>query len=122
MRSPIKVACSSILLLLAPLCAAAFENVNISPGQSEEMQSGNANTSQDVSASLTGTRGALSGQHQPDGTAINIPGLGTVGVIPKLDFGMELLYSDENKQQAKPSPEDDDEDALQIRGTIKHRF
>jgi len=122
MRSPIKVACSSILLLLAPLCAAAFESVNISPGQSEEMQSGNANTSQDVSASLSGTR-TLSGQHQPDGTAINIPGLGTVGVIPKLDFGMELLYSDENKQQTKPSPEDDDDDdALQIRGTIKHRF
>jgi hypothetical protein len=26
------------------------------------------------------------------GTEVKIPGLGTVGVLPKLDFGLELLY------------------------------
>ncbi len=55
------------------------------------------------------------------GTAITIPGLGTVGVIPKMDFGMELLYGSDNKPPADVAPEEQ-QDGLQIRGTIKHRF
>jgi hypothetical protein len=54
------------------------------------------------------------------GTEVRIPGLGTVGVLPKLDFGLELLYgANENKglPQDKTNPDD-----VQIRGTIKHRF
>lgn len=54
------------------------------------------------------------------GTEVKIPGLGTVGVLPKLDFGLELLYgATENK--AVPDPKSDPSD-VQIRGTIKHRF
>lgn len=54
------------------------------------------------------------------GTEVKIPGLGTVGVLPKLDFGLELLYgATENK--AVPDSKNDPND-VQIRGTIKHRF
>lgn len=54
------------------------------------------------------------------GTEVKIPGLGTVGVLPKLDFGLELLYgATENK--AIPDSKNDPSD-VQIRGTIKHRF
>lgn len=54
------------------------------------------------------------------GTEVKIPGLGTVGVLPKLDFGLELLYgATENK--AMPDTKNDPSD-VQIRGTIKHRF
>jgi hypothetical protein len=54
------------------------------------------------------------------GTEVRIPGLGKVGVLPKLDFGLELLYG-ANEQKGtfedKANPDD-----VQLRGTIKHRF
>jgi len=54
------------------------------------------------------------------GTEVRIPGIGTVGVLPKLDFGLELLYG---ANEAKGLPEDrSDPSDVQIRGTIKHRF
>jgi len=54
------------------------------------------------------------------GTEIRIPGIGSVGKIPKLDFGLELLYGAGEQKglpQEKANPDD-----VQIRGTIKHRF
>ena len=57
------------------------------------------------------------------GTEVRIPGLGTVGVLPKLDFGLELLYG--AAEQKGMAPEDrghPEQNDLQIRGTIKHRF
>lgn len=60
------------------------------------------------------------------GTEVNIPGLGNLGVLPKMDFGLELLYgANENKpveaEQGNPAlaPQPDD---LTIRGTMKHSF
>jgi len=55
----------------------------------------------------------------PTGTEIRIPGIGTVGVLPKLDFGLELLYG---ANEPKLPPDRTDQDDVQIRGTIKHRF
>jgi hypothetical protein len=54
------------------------------------------------------------------GTEVRIPGLGKVGVLPKLDFGLELLYGANEPKgtfEDKTSPDD-----VQLRGTIKHRF
>ncbi len=54
------------------------------------------------------------------GTEVRIPGIGTVGVLPKLDFGLELLYgANEPKGGTQDTNQADD---VQIRGTIKHRF
>ena len=54
------------------------------------------------------------------GTEVKIPGFGTVGVLPKLDFGLELLYG---ATDARGRPDDRSEPSdVQIRGTIKHRF
>jgi hypothetical protein len=54
------------------------------------------------------------------GTEVRIPGFGTVGVLPKLDFGLELLYG---ATESKGLPQDrTDQGDVQIRGTIKHRF
>jgi hypothetical protein len=54
------------------------------------------------------------------GTEVRIPGLGTVGVLPKLDFGLELLYG-ASEPKGVPESKTDPGD-VQIRGTIKHRF
>jgi hypothetical protein len=54
------------------------------------------------------------------GTEVRIPGLGKVGVLPKLDFGLELLYG--ANEQKGPFQDKTDPDDVQLRGTIKHRF
>ena len=57
-----------------------------------------------------------------NGTEVKIPGIGTVGVLPKLDFGLELLYgANGNETKGMPADKNDAND-VQIRGTIKHRF
>ena len=60
-----------------------------------------------------------------DGVNIWIPGLGVVGQMPKLDFGLEMLYG------ASPTPIDaprtareldNFESEFAIKGTIKRKF
>jgi hypothetical protein len=54
------------------------------------------------------------------GTEVRIPGFGKLGVLPKMDFGLELLYG---AADSKPSePIDPPADDLTVRGTIKHNF
>lgn len=57
------------------------------------------------------------------GTEVRIPGLGKLGVLPKMDFGLELLYgaADQQKPTNDP-PVDPNNDELTIRGSVKHRF
>jgi hypothetical protein len=56
-----------------------------------------------------------------EGTEVKIPGIGSVGTLPKLDFGLELLYGANGESPApeKTAPSNDD---VLIRGTLKHRF
>lgn len=60
----------------------------------------------------------------PSGVEVRIPGLGKLGVLPKFDFGLELLYgvneqkAPEAERPGHPAPGDD----VQIRGSLKHRF
>ena len=57
------------------------------------------------------------------GTEVRIPGLGTLGVLPKLDFGLELLYGvNEDKRLEPEKGAVEADDGVQIRGTLKHRF
>jgi hypothetical protein len=57
------------------------------------------------------------------GTEVRIPGLGKLGVLPKMDFGLELLYgATELKRMEEPSEPAEQPDDLTIRGTVKHRF
>lgn len=61
------------------------------------------------------------------GTELKIPGLGTIGVLPKLDFGLELLYgspdpSADFRDERAPSRDALSEDDVLIRGILKHRF
>ena len=55
------------------------------------------------------------------GTEVRIPGVGSLGVLPKLEFGLELLYGANEpagpRLNDQPQPSD-----VQIRATIKHRF
>jgi len=55
------------------------------------------------------------------GTEVRIPGLGKLGVLPKMDFGLELLYGATDSKQPEPTP-DQPADGVVVRGTVKHRF
>jgi hypothetical protein len=58
---------------------------------------------------------------QSQGTEIRIPGVGTVGVLPKLDFGLEMLYGSGTEPTGRLD-EKSPPDGVQLRATIKHRF
>ena len=59
-----------------------------------------------------------------EGTEIRIPGLGKLGTLPKMDFGLELLYgATETGSAQEPAKIDENlPDDLTIRGSVKHRF
>jgi hypothetical protein len=60
---------------------------------------------------------------QESGTEIRIPGLGKLGTLPKMDFGLELLYgATETGKPQEPAKIEDDPSDLTIRGSVKHRF
>ena len=73
-------------------------------------------------AAAVATSDASSGK----GMEIRIPGLGAIGSLPKLDFGLELLYGASGS--ARPAEgrsiheETKPDGNVQIRGTVKYRF
>lgn len=90
--------------------ALAFQETN-SGSQSATAGSGNASKVELGTPSAAG---------RSTGPEIKLPGLGTIGALPKLDFGLELLYGASTPQTG---PRDDKSDAgTQIRGTLKYRF
>ena len=54
------------------------------------------------------------------GTEVSIPGLGKLGVLPKMNFGLELLYGAAEASKVEEPPQE--ADGLTIRGSIKHKF
>jgi hypothetical protein len=55
------------------------------------------------------------------GTELRIPGIGPIGTVPKLDFGLDLLYgAGSDPVQEKPGEKGDGD--VTIKGTIRHRF
>ena len=73
-----------------------------------------------AAAPEAGVAPSAAAQAPAKGTEVRIPGLGRLGVLPKMDFGLELLYG-----ASEPKPVEDDQapaDDLTIRGTIKHPF
>ena len=56
------------------------------------------------------------------GAEVFIPGLGSLGVLPKLDFGLELLYGATETARPEPGNTGEDDDDLILRGRIKHNF
>lgn len=64
------------------------------------------------------------------GTEVKVPGIGRLGVLPKLDFGLELLYSERSAADAALTDHGADvgsdvkgsERGLEVRGSITHHF
>ena len=120
---PDRLIIAVLALALGGPVALAFQETTIGGGEEQKAPSVQAleapKGSLDASKDLNLSGNGLSLGRTP-GTEVRIPGLGTVGVLPKLDFGLELLYG-ANEQKGVPEEKADPND-VQIRGTIKHRF
>lgn len=58
------------------------------------------------------------------GPVIKVPGFGKIGELPKLDFGLDLLYGaspEEREQKRRIDPNSKDDD-LTVKGSIKYRY
>lgn len=59
---------------------------------------------------------------KPQGQEIRLPGLGAIGTLPRLDFGLELLYGANEQRGVREEPLKREDVDMQIRGTVKYRF
>jgi len=122
MRSGLVAGLALALAMIAVPSAYAFQEQQsgTAPQAADEPQQAPAQAPADKALGLSDETGQAKGE---TGTEIRIPGLGKLGVLPKMDFGLELLYGAADQKpvgppETTPSPEDD----LMIRGTVKHRF
>ncbi len=121
MRVPIIVGLGAALLL-AGAPAVAFQEQQ-GGGKSAVPPANAVQVPQDQAKDLNLSEPAPAPSSQ--GTEVRIPGLGRLGVLPKMDFGLELLYGAADPKQpdqppaATDSPADGD---MTIKGTLKHRF
>lgn len=117
------------LLLLSTGAANAFEQTTPATGQADAVTIPGIEVKPEVLQKGAGVEltvpGAIGGQASGKGTEINIPGLGSLGVLPKLDFGLELLYgatdqgtaAGETEQQKSLQPDD-----VTVHGAVKKSF
>lgn len=56
------------------------------------------------------------------GTEVRIPGLGKLGVLPKLDFGLDILYGASDDKRREEPPQSGRSEDMTVHGTIKHKF
>jgi hypothetical protein len=120
-------ACSIALSLAFPVSGAmAFSPEPTAPAQPAPQAAPLSPFGQQLS--LPGKPGQvnladpLSLNGKTGGTELTIPGIGSVGTLPKLDLGVELLYGSKSvpdtPQLDQPRPDGD----MQIKGTLSHKF
>lgn len=59
---------------------------------------------------------------KPKSGGIQFPGLSDFGLLPKMNFGLELLYGQGDVREPVTNPQDAPIDDLTIRGSVKHNF
>lgn len=120
MLSGIRLAAVLGALMMSVTTAAAFEETRGGSAAPAATPSQNAPSDQGLKLNLDGTGISVA---PSTGTEVRIPGLGKLGILPKLDFGLELLYgvNEKSLDERRLLPEQS-EDGVGIRGTLRHRF
>ncbi len=125
------LACSIALPLALHITdAAAFSTEPVTPPQSGAQAAPATPLGQPIIVPGKTPEGtpadALGVTGKQNGTEVTIPGIGSVGSLPQLDFGLELLYgskgnADSSTQFGNPEPPATERD-MQIKGTFSHKF
>ena len=112
-----RIECLLLGAVLGFASSAAFAFQESKGGASPEPQ----DAAQQQPLDLTGTGTSVDTSNT--GTEVRIPGLGKLGVLPKFDFGLELLYGvNDAKQGATDQLRMQQNEDTTIRGSLKHRF
>lgn len=101
---------------MAPGATHAFEQQPAAPGAPQPGLSSPAKKNTDDSRS---GKLELEATEDSAGSKWKIPGLGSLNILPKMDFGLELLYGDETDNLVDDGSGGDD---VRIRGSVKRRF
>ena len=105
------------LLVVASSAAMAFDVQQGAQAPGAEVRTAPLGSSE---APLGADLSMTESNNAPAGTEVRIPGLGRLGVLPKMDFGLELLYGAADPKQ--PEATEPSTDGVVVRGTVKHRF
>lgn len=103
--------------MMSPGAAAAFEQIPAAPAP----ESGSsASAPPEEAPELANPRGPAGSSGELQKKEWSIPGLGSMEFLPKLDFGLELMYGEPSREHVdeKTMPED----GVRIRGSFKRRF
>ena len=123
------------------IVSVALYAIWVVPGSAFQLFGSDTGTSSDVSTSLSkatevspqplveaplqlGEDGSVE-PGDSDRMSIWIPGLGVVGKMPKLDFGLEMLYGADEAPKSEPHAAqelEEFESDFAIKGTIKRKF
>lgn len=129
LKHPLKIAVAVLTLTVAlasgnGMQAHAFTETKVPPPLAGQPAPSFSDPKLQLQKPETGTGLELStpGDGKSGGTELAIPGVGTIGTIPKLDFGLELLYGANGSQTPENNVPDEKTDDVLIKGTIKHRF
>jgi hypothetical protein len=107
----LKISLAVLTLAVASSAAYAFQEQQVAP--QAETQAAPAQVAAPLAAdAVPGAKG----------TAVRIPGLGTLGVIPKMDFGLELLYGAADQATKRPDANKTEQDDVLVGGRLKHKF
>ena len=107
-----------LALLVASVPALAFQESKVAPS---EQPASSAPIAPQVQMPDAKPGIQLSTPEAGKGTEVRIPGLGKLGVLPKLDFGLDILYGANDDRRQLPGSQGTS-DELTVRGTIKHKF
>ncbi len=82
----------SLGVAAASSASLAFEEQKLRPAQPAAGATGAPTSGSTAQSGVALTDPGLAVPRVDSGTKIRVPGLGVIGEIPKMDFGLELLY------------------------------
>ena len=118
---PMRYILAAVALAMFGQAALAFQETTVGPGEQKTPPAALdlPKVTVDPTKGLNVTTPELHLGQTP-GTEVRIPGIGTVGVLPKLDLGLEILHG--ANEQKGPAQDKTNSDDVQLRGTVKYRF
>jgi hypothetical protein len=112
---------AGLLLMLVSVPAWAFQESKIAPADKPAAQAPLTPQVQipDIKPGVQLSVPEAAGDGK--GTEIRLPGMGKLGVLPKLNFGLDVLYGANEDRRTLPN-QGQKEEELTVRGSIKHKF
>lgn len=107
--------------------AKAFQETTIGGGapatpEATQGAAAPANAAANADLSLMTPEQKKAADAKTDSGGFSIPGFGRLGLLPKMNFGLELLYGQGEEREAVTKPQEAPLDEFTIRGSVKHNF